>query len=99
MHSVAVHEALVLLVDGGGRSGVRPDVVVQVPAQVLIEHCGQQVEFFVIVPLRGGVETKQTGSVSVFNTQRRIKTQLATEDTGTEGASRYFLPLGKHLLT
>lgn len=48
MHSVAFHEALVLLVDGSGRGGERPDVVIQVPAQVLIKHCGQQMEFFVI---------------------------------------------------
>lgn len=59
MHSVAFHEALVLLVDAGGRSGVCPDVVVQIPAQVLIKHCGQQVEFFGIVSLCGRVETKQ----------------------------------------
>lgn len=59
VHSVAFHEALVLLVDGGGRSGVCPDVVVQIPAQVLIKHCGQQMEFFGIVSLCGRVETKQ----------------------------------------
>lgn len=57
VHSVAFHEGLVLLVDGGRRSGECPDVVVQIPAQVLIKHCGQQVEFFVIVSLCGRVET------------------------------------------
>lgn len=51
MHPVAFHKALVLLVDGRGRRGEGPDVVIQIPAQVLIKHCGQQMEFFVIVSL------------------------------------------------
>lgn len=55
MHLVAFHEALVLLVDAGGRSGEGPDVLIQVPAQVLVKHRGQQMELLVIVSLCGGV--------------------------------------------
>lgn len=71
VHSVAGHEVLVLLVDRGRRSGERADVVVQIPAQVLIKHCGQQMEFFVIVSLCGKMETKRKkrlmGFFNIFN--------------------------------
>lgn len=49
MHFVALHEALVLLFDSGRSSGEGSDVVVQIPAQVLIKHRGHEVELFVIV--------------------------------------------------
>lgn len=49
VHLVAFDEAFVLLVDSGRRSGECPDVLIQIPAQVLIKHRGHQVEFFVIV--------------------------------------------------
>ena len=49
VHPVALFEALVLLVDGVGSGGVSQDVVVQIPAEVLIENRGHEVELFVIV--------------------------------------------------
>lgn len=61
MHLVALHEALVLLVNSGGRSGERPNVVVQIPAQVLVKHRGHEVELFIIVFLQ---EQKRNRNVS-----------------------------------
>lgn len=49
VHLVAFNEAFILLVNSGRRGGECPDVVIQIPAQVLIKHRGHQVEFFVKV--------------------------------------------------
>lgn len=47
MHFVALDEALVLLVDSVGSSS--PNVVIKIPAQVLIKYSGHEVKLFIIV--------------------------------------------------
>lgn len=53
VHLVALYEALILLVNGGGSSGEGFDVIIQIPAQVFVKYCSQEVEFFIIVFLHG----------------------------------------------
>lgn len=52
MHLVAFNEALIFLVNSGRSGGEGLDVVIEIPAQVLIKHRGHEMEFFVIVFLR-----------------------------------------------
>ena len=49
VHLVALHKALVLLVNSGGSCGVGLNVVIQIPAQVFIKHCSQEVELFLVI--------------------------------------------------
>lgn len=49
MHFVALHEALVLLVDRVWCSGKSPNVLIQIPAQIFIKHCSQEVKLLIIV--------------------------------------------------
>lgn len=67
VHPVAFNKALVLLVDSRlpGSSGQGPNVVVQIPAQVLIKHSGQEVELFVIVFLHEEKREERGGQFSV----------------------------------
>lgn len=64
VHLVAFYKALILLVNGGGggTSAEGLNVVVQIPAQVLIKYCGHEMEFFVIVFLHE--ERREKGKVS-----------------------------------
>lgn len=61
VHLVALHKALVLLVNSGGSSGEGPDVVIQIPTQILIKHCGHEVELFVVVFLHVEKGDKRRG--------------------------------------
>lgn len=49
MHFVALHKALILLVNSGGSSGEGLDVVIQIPALIFIKYCSQEVKLFVVV--------------------------------------------------
>lgn len=49
MHFVAFNEVLILFVNSVGSSGESQNVFIQIPAQILIEHGGQEMEFFIIV--------------------------------------------------
>lgn len=49
VHLVALHKAFILLVNCAGSCSVGPDVVIQIPAQVFIKHCSQEVVLFIIV--------------------------------------------------
>lgn len=49
MHFVALDEALVLLVDSVGSSSESPNVVIKIPAQVLIKYSSHEVKLFIIV--------------------------------------------------
>lgn len=64
IHLVALHEALILLVNNVGGTGEVVNVIVQVPAQILIKHCGQEVELFIIVPLHEGKKRKEKKTIS-----------------------------------
>ena len=52
MHLVGLLEVLIVLLDCLRGFGELFDVVVQIPAQVLIEHRGQEVKLFVEVSLK-----------------------------------------------
>lgn len=49
VHLVALYKALILLVNSGGSSGEGFNVVIQIPAQVFIKYCSQEVKLLVIV--------------------------------------------------
>lgn len=49
MHLVAFNEVLILFVNCGRSSGEGQNVFIQIPAQILIEHSGQEMELFIIV--------------------------------------------------
>lgn len=64
MHLVALDEALVVLPHCRRRSGELLDVFVQIPAQIFIEDCGQEVKLFVIVLLQRGKQKKLRNSTN-----------------------------------
>lgn len=49
VHLVALHKAFVLLLNCCRSCSVGPNVVIQIPAQVFIKHCSQEVVLFIIV--------------------------------------------------
>lgn len=65
MHFVALDEALILLVDSVGSSSESPNVVIEIPAQVLIKYSGHEVKLFIIVFLHEKRE-RWRGDVSDF---------------------------------
>ena len=67
VHLVAFHKALILLVNSGGTRAEGLNVVVQVPAQVLIKYCGHEVELFVIVFLHEKGKVANCGFICVFS--------------------------------
>lgn len=59
VHLVALYEAFILLVNSGGSSGEGFNVVIQIPAQVFIKYCSQEVKLFVIVFLHRRRQTSK----------------------------------------
>lgn len=49
VHLVAFNEVLILFVNSAVSGGEGQNVFIQVPAQILIKHGGQEMELFIIV--------------------------------------------------
>lgn len=49
VHLVAFNEVLILFVNSGRSGGEGQNVFIQIPAQILIKHGGQEMELFIIV--------------------------------------------------
>lgn len=61
MHFVALNEVLILLEICGRVRNVRPDVLIQVPAEVLVRHSEKQSEQLNRIPARRLQGSCQTG--------------------------------------
>lgn len=90
VHFVALYKVFILLVDRVGSSCESSDVVIQIPAEVLVKHCGHEVELFVIIFLHHIRGKKEATCFVTTKRKKMVKMKKEANKNITEKFPEHF---------